>query len=169
MTHPDELERILESGLASYRKAEPLAGLEERVIGRIGRMERPQRNANGWFGALALGLAGMVVAGLVFIPVKRSEPRPVAEVRRSVSTPVRVSEPQQQRHVAHVGRVRTLPKGPVFPTPSRLTTEERLMAAMVSRNPDEAAEAFESLRRRVEEPIAIAPIMIPPIAAGEGQ
>jgi hypothetical protein len=176
VAHPDELERILERGISSYGNAEPLAGLEERVIGRIGGTEMPRRSGTAWFGVLALVLAGMVIAGLVLIPVKRSDPRPtaaataaVAPVRPVESAPVRISEPQRRRRVAQVRRVRTLPKGPVFPTPSRLTDEERLMATMVSRNPDEAAEAFESLRRRADEPIAIAPIVIPPISPNQGQ
>jgi hypothetical protein len=174
VAHPDELERILESGIASYRNAEPLAGLEERVIGRIGRTETPRRSVNAWLGILALGLAGMVVAGLVFIPVKRSEPRPrvagvVAQARSIESPPVRVLKPRRQGRITQVLRVRALPKGPVFPTPLRLTAEERLMAMMVARNPDEAAEAFDSLRRRADEPIAIAPIVMPQISAGEEQ
>jgi hypothetical protein len=176
VAHPDELESILERGIASYRNAEPLAGLEERVIGRIGITEMPRRRANGWLGILALPLAGMVVAGLVLIPVKRSDLRPtaaataaVAPVRPVESAPVPVLKPQRQRSVAQVRRVRTLPKGPVFPAPSRMTGEERLMASMAATNPDEAALVFESLRRRIDDPIAIEPIVIPPISPNQGQ
>jgi hypothetical protein len=174
VAHPDEFEGILERGIASYRNVEPLAGLEERVIGRIGRTDMPRRSGTAWVGILAMALAGMVVAGLVFIPVKRSEPHPkaaavVAQAPPVESKRVQVSKPPLQRRAAHVRLVKTLPKGPVFPTPSRMTAEERLMARMASNNPDAAAEAFESLRRRADEPIAIAPIVIPPISVIEGQ
>jgi hypothetical protein len=43
------------------------------------------------------------------------------------------------------------------------------MVAMVSRNPEETAQAFDSLRRRMEEPIAIQPIEILPIPKAEEQ
>jgi hypothetical protein len=40
---------------------------------------------------------------------------------------------------------------------------------MAATNPDEAALVFESLRRRIDEPIAIEPIVIPPISPNQGQ
>jgi hypothetical protein len=165
----DELERILEKSIASYVEAEPLAGMEERVITRIGMTETPRRSVNSWHAVLALCLAGMVIAGFVLVRTKQSKPRPMATVAVSrpphfeqAQTPV--FEPRRRLHAARVRRVSTLPKGRVFPTPSPLTKEERLMVALVVKNPDETAQAFDGLRRRTDEPIAVAPIVIAPIS-----
>lgn len=171
---PDELERMLERGIASYSETEPLAGMEERIIARIGVTKMPRRTVMSGRVTWALALAMMAVAGLMLIRTRRSEPRPMAVA--AVSRPshfepaqvqVRISETARQPHSARAGRVRALPKGPVFPTPSPLTTEERLMMALVSKNPDEAAQAFASLERRKDEPIAADPIVISPIPTSD--
>jgi hypothetical protein len=171
----DELDAILEKGIASYPEAEPLAGIEERIIARIGMTKMPRRSVSGWFAVLVLGMAVAAIAGFVLIRTRHSEPRPTAVA--AVSRPshfeparvqVRISEPQRRPHTARVRRVRASPKGPVFPTPSPLTTEERLMVTLVSENP-EAAQVLDSLRQRQDEPIAIAPIVIPPIPMSDEQ
>jgi hypothetical protein len=170
----DELDAILEKGIASYPEAEPLAGMEERVVARMGMAKMPQRGVSGWRAVWAVGFATVAITGLVLIQTRQNEPRPVAVAvvsrpRHFEPAPVQISEPRRRPHIARVRRVRALPKGPVFPTPSPLTTEEHLMVALVSRNPDEAAQAFDGLRRRADEPIAATPIVIPPIPVSNEQ
>ncbi|HEY1945489.1 MAG TPA: hypothetical protein VGG97_00675 [Bryobacteraceae bacterium] len=170
----DELDAILEKGIASYPEAEPLAGMEERIIARIGMAKMPRRSVIGWRAVWAVGFAAVAITGLVLIRTGQIEPRPVAVavVNRPPHfepTPVQISEPQRRPHIAHVHRVRALPKGPVFPTPSPLTRQERLMVTLVSENPDEAAQVLDSLRQGHDEPIAIAPIVIPPIPMSDEQ
>jgi DNA polymerase III delta subunit len=50
-----------------------------------------------------------------------------------------------------------------------LTSEERLLLAMVKQDPERTAQAFDSLRKRESEPLEIAPLVIPPLETGEGQ
>jgi hypothetical protein len=172
----DELDAILEKGIASYSEAEPLAGMEERVVARIGVTKTPRRGVSGWFAVLVLGMAVAAITGMVLIRTRPSEPHPTAVA--AVSRPshfepapvqVRISEPQRQPHIARIRRVRALPKGPVFPTLAALTKQERLMVMLVSKNPDEAAQTFASLRQRADEPIAVDPIVIPPIPTSDEQ
>jgi hypothetical protein len=172
----DELDAILEKGIASYPEVEPLAGMEERIIARIGMAKMPRRSVSGWRAVWAVGLAAVALAGLMFVRTRHSEPRAVAAV--AVSRPphfepapvqVRISEPRYRSQIARVRRVRALPKGPVFPTPSPLTRQEHLMVALVSENPDEAAQAFASLQRRKDEPIAVDPIVIRAIPMSDEQ
>jgi hypothetical protein len=111
---------------------------------------------------------------LLLIRTRQSEPRPIAVVSRPphfepAPVQVRISEPQRQPHIARIRRVRALPKGPVFPTLAALTKQERLMVMLVSKNPDDAAQTFASLRQRADEPIAVDPIVIPPIPTSDEQ
>jgi hypothetical protein len=76
LNNPDELERILERGIASYSDGEPLAGMEERVVARIGMAKMPRRGVSGWFAVWVLGMAVAAIAGLVLIRTRQSEPRP---------------------------------------------------------------------------------------------
>jgi hypothetical protein len=173
----DDLDTILEKSIASYSEAEPLAGMEARIVARIGIAKKmPRRRVSGWFAVLVLGMAVAAIAGLVLIRTRPSEPHPTAV--SAVSRPshfepapvqVQISEPRCRPHIARVRRVRALPKGPVFPTPSPLTRQERLMVTLVSENPDEAAQVLDSLRQRQDEPITIAPIVIPPIPMSDEQ
>jgi hypothetical protein len=50
-----------------------------------------------------------------------------------------------------------------------LTSEERLLVAMVKQDPEGAAQVFGSLRKRESEPLEIAPLIMPPLETGEGQ
>ena len=158
----ERLEQILNEGMAGYGAQEPLAGLEGRILARIA--ERPKRRMTGWWLAMAAGVAGMAM--VLIAPHQREERltpvQTVAAELRPAVTPVVTAVPLQavRRHVTR--RVKELPKLPVFPTPTPLTAEERLLVAMVRQDPDKAAETFESLRRR-RGPIEIAPLTIAPL------
>ena len=164
----DKWERILDEGIAGYVSAEPLAGMEERIIAKIRVAQRPQRRLKGWGVALAVGVAGLSV--IVLLPPPTEELR--APVPAAVVIPPRLSVPQQGVRVSRMlprrARAKVLPKLAVFPTPSPLTVEEQRLIALVAVDPKGTAEAFESLRKR-NEPLEIAPLVIEPLNIDGGQ
>ena len=159
----DELDRRIDSALVGYSDAEPLAGLEERVLRRVRLATR--RRMLGWAVAFAVVASLVVTVIVVRVPdhvgptyrvgvpaVMR--PAPVVEKARVVT---------MRRARTRARRARPLPKLEQFPTPTPLTAEERALIAFVGRYPKEAQQAFEDLRKRSEEPIEIQPIQIPPL------
>jgi hypothetical protein len=170
----DELERVLQEGISGYADGEPLAGLEERVISRVRMKERSRRSRADWWAVLAVGAAALLVGGFVYLRMEHTKPPPisVAVVTKSVipdlaprrTAAIRVSKPRGHSHAKA-----PLPKQPEFPTPFPLTSQERLLLAMVQQDPERTAQAFESLRKRASEPLEIAPLVIPPLETGEGQ
>ena len=74
----DELEKLLQAGLESYGKAEPLSGLEERVLRRV--QEKPAGHRWLWVRwATATACACLLVAVVGYksitpLPHKPAEP-----------------------------------------------------------------------------------------------
>jgi hypothetical protein len=170
----DELERVLQDGISHYADAEPLAGLEERIIAWVRMTESSRSSRAEWWAVLAVGVAALLVGGFVYLGTEHTESRPrsVAVVKKA-ATPdlaprrtvaIRVFRPRVYSH-----RRAALPKQPEFPTPSPLTSEECLLLAMVKQDPEGTAQVFDSLRKRESEPLEIAPLVIPPLETGEGQ
>jgi hypothetical protein len=60
MTMNDEFDNILDDAMAEYRDAEPLAGVEGRVLRRLA--ERTKRRRAWWGWSLAAGLAMALLA-----------------------------------------------------------------------------------------------------------
>jgi hypothetical protein len=170
----DELERVLQEGISRYADAEPLAGLEERIIARVRMTESSRSSRAEWWAVLAVGVAALVVGGFVHLGVGHTESRPlsIAAVEKAAVPdlkPKRTAAIKVFKPSVHSHSRAPLPKQPEFPTPSPLTSEERLLLAMVKQDPERTAQAFDSLRKRESEPLEIAPLVIPPLEAGEGQ
>jgi len=170
----DELERVLQDGISRYADGEPLAGLEQRIISRVRMTESSRRSIAEWWAVLAVGVAALVVGAFVYLGIEHTESRPlsIAAVRKAAIpglTPRRTAAIRVFKPRGHSHRRAALPKQPEFPTPSPLTSEERLLVAMVKQDPERTARAFDSLRKRASEPLEIAPLVIPPLETGEGQ
>jgi hypothetical protein len=177
---PEELERILERGIAGYSDAEPLAGMEERIVARIHAADRRRPGIWGWRAALILGLAVMAIAASGWLLAVRGSRQTITAALDHKAPPPYLAPapilhdirqpPSHRRGPVRVSRTKKPPpKGPIFPTPSPATREERLLLVLVEKNPEEAAKAFASLRQQEEGPIAIAPITIAPIATNDDQ
>jgi hypothetical protein len=169
-----ELERILQEGISSYAAGEALTGLEERIIARVRMTKSSRENTAGVWAVLAMGLAVLVLCGSVYLRVGRTQSRPlriVSEAKTATleETPSRPDEIKTSRPKRHRNPVVALPKQPVFPTPSPLTVQERMLVAMVKQDPEGTAQIFDSLRKRGSEPLEIAPLIISPLETGEGQ
>ena len=162
----DELDRIIDRGLAGYAAHEPLAGLEDRVLNRV-RLANPAGGAQH----ASLGLAVPAVAALILVAVlPRSSRAPVAdrvppsrgacrETRAASAGPRRHASPAIRQRVAR--RPRPLPKRNQFPTPTPLTPEERALIA-VAQLPPAGLESVSQYPANPEE-IRIEPIEIPPL------
>jgi hypothetical protein len=169
----NDLERILQEGISSYAGVEPLAGLEERILARVRMNENRRASTAGWWAAWALGVAVLAVGGSVYLRMGCTEPAAVhivSETKTAIvhEAPRQIEAIDVSKRRGHSHRA-ALPKRAVFPTPSPLSDEERLLLAMMKRDPDGTAQVFESLRKRGSEPLEIAPLVIPPLETGGGQ
>ena len=158
----DELDQLIDSAMAEYADAEPLAGLEERVLERV-RLERAGKRSF-WRWSIAVVA---VAAALLVILVPRPQQVDVRRTARSAevregpppaanhATPPR-ARPQTSRSPQH-----RMPKRDQFPTPAPLTAEERALLHLARFHSDELQPTREL------QPIEIAPIEIAPIRFDE--
>ena len=158
----NEVEQALAEGLRHYASAEPLAGLEQRVLERIRAEQTRRRFARlGWWpGALAAALAS---AGLIAGLWMRGAPQALT-IRWASPQPPRITAIAQvhPRSARHAGRLRLRRQ---FPTPTPLTAEERALLAFVAQSPAEARDFVE----RTDEPIRVETIRIPPLEYGNSK
>ena len=65
MTHNDEFDKVLDDALSEYREAEPLAGLEDRVLQRL-QLQTEQRRKLWWrWSAIAAAAAALIIAAWI--------------------------------------------------------------------------------------------------------
>jgi hypothetical protein len=161
-----ELDRILEEGLSSYPDAEPLAGIEDRILARIHAAQTPRRSRV----MVALALAASTVGLVIFLlptrqPLPSNADRPAPAVSPAPVRPSRSAQVSKRIPARRFGAA-ALRKRRVFPTPSPVTSQEHLLLLLAAKGPDEADQAFASLRRAQNEPLEIAPLVIQPLATG---
>ncbi len=168
----DELDDLIDGVLPGYSSAEPLEGLEARVLHRVQAAGAARRSP--WFCRLGLAipaLAALLLAGIALRMGWNSQSRATNVTQKAaVSVPASLTPLQPSPAPAiqvvepkHSVPVRSLPKEEQFPTPVPITDEERALVAWVGRAPLEAEQAFADLRKRSAEPIEIQPIQIPPL------
>ena len=156
MPEHGELDRLLDSALASYSDAEPLAGIEERVMRRVvGSKRRPSL---WWLGAavpVAACLLVLLTSREVVAPPKLPVPPRPVEVAQARPEPVVV---RQQPTPRRLRRPRAA-KQDQFPAAAPLTGEEQRLLQLV-------AVAPEALRPAPLTPLEIKPIEIKPLDIG---
>ncbi len=185
----DEFDNLLYDALTEYRDAEPLAGLEDRVLRRV-RCQAERRRATrlAWSAAAVatatlltivawLGLRERVKPASVPVTVvQKSEAAPqvqkkepeIAEVSPGVAVVAKkkIASPRHRRQPNETAKELS-PIPAQFPTPEPLTANERALLALAQKQP----EALQTLPQDNSE-IAIAPIEIKPLAdedaAGKG-
>ncbi len=163
----DVLETILDSALHSYSQAEPLAGLEERILNRAGtanvKGSRPYLRSlvvASLLGVLCLGVFTLMRPKQ--IPLVTAAHKPPVPSLSALELPVR--SPLQQVPTFRPRRPRqALAKQEQFPTPEPPTAEERNLMRFIERDPKQAAEAFASLQRKSDTPLAIEPLQVRPL------
>jgi hypothetical protein len=172
----DDLERMIDAALPAYSDAEPLAGLEQRVLSRIAMAGSAGRRRRMWL-PLALAASASVAAGLLGIALRterRTSPE-IAVVKRAPARGVFPETPPapQVRHARTARPRRTspkaLPRQERFPAVSPITSQERALLALVTQHPAEVRDAFAELQKRSREPVEIQAIVIPPLRTDGAQ
>ena len=168
----DDLDRILDAGLAKYASADPRAGLEERILANL-RTADTSTLAKGWWNwrmATVLAVVLVIAASVAWRWNKVSAPPIVVHRPEIKETPMaprvasRETNPAPQtrgvrqrvlRDRVQPGIVAAVPKLDVFPSPLPLTEQEKILASYIAKDPEHAALVAEArmdaLRQEDEE------------------
>jgi hypothetical protein len=183
MTYNDEFDQLVDEALGEYRDAEPLAGLESRVLWRLG--QQPDKPRKLWLRWVVIAACTAALVFAVWI-VSRPE-RPMADRVQQASAKPRVDAPAKVAVEAPVAEARakqsirrttalsgsaTVAEGAPqvaavsalpaqFPTPAPLTAEERAFMAAIQKVPDLMPGGSQT-----DQDITIAEIEIKPLAIG---
>ncbi len=182
---------LLDAMLARHRNAEPRPGLDERVLARL-RAEQQPKPWSGWTWRLAAGVAGLAIVlatahwarRTVFAPGTPARSSGSSEMSKS-STSVSASRPEVAKPVAsHPARRTTSrtvrqaapirsgrgvePRREVFPSPTPLSEQERLLIAYLKLNSSRDFPALHSADEEIEE-IQIKPLEIVPLKSESSQ
>jgi len=175
-TH-DDFDDLLHEALSEYRDAEPLAGIESRILARL-QLSEPSRRPFVLRWAIALACAAAIAAAIWFGSVR---PTPESMSQTKIATTPSVAQVPAPRPApaiaasgAKVGEFRR-PAKPhavvaapvatvahavpsVFPLPSPLTAQEQAFLASVQGEPDSARLAAAAADALVIAKIEIKPL-----------
>lgn len=180
MTNHEEFDGLLHQALGEYRDAEPLAGMESRILARLDR-RHSRRSPFVLRFAFALATA-VVVALVIWLGIARRPPQTFAPADSAIVRPVGkapVPSPAPSTADATSGTAalrkpavysvlaapspkiaaHTMPG--VFPSPAPLTPAELSFVAALNHNPDALPVSSET-----DQAITIAEIEIKPLALG---
>ena len=158
----EEFDRILDIAIASYSSADPLKGLEERVLQRM-TLHRP-RSRSKW--AAITALAGAAVAIILAI-TPRTPPAKVAVV---APPPIVEQFPAPARTPRKAGfRSHPTRPAPRHRAAPALSEAERAMVAFAAQHPEEARDAAAWQGNGLPVEIVISPIEIAPLEGESGQ
>lgn len=189
-----QLDRVLDSALATYADPGPASGLERRILSRIANeaSPAPRRRWLAWAIALpvAVGLLLFaVLAGSRLVHAPSSIPPQTrilalqsegsdmdasgAKGRIESVAPANQSSPDtkmQPPHAVLETKSAPLPKLDVFPTPQPLSPEERALVEFAAHAPQSERESLMAAQREADASLRITAIEIMPLespAAGE--
>jgi hypothetical protein len=153
----DELDSLIDGGLAAYGNVEPLAGLEERVLGRV----RAQQRSRRWCWVLVPVAAAAAMAVVMIRPRTVDIAPPVVALTKPPAPLIVAPSRTATRVVVREAPKRTtLPKREVFPTIALLTREERLLLRLAESHPEDLARPVVPQGEIEIKPIEIAPLTI---------
>jgi hypothetical protein len=184
MKQNDDFDRILNDALSQYRDAEPLAGIEDRVLRRV-QMQAAQRSSRWqWMAVPALGLLAVLVwLSVHHLSSQHSAPEVVQQKAPASATPSQVAadrapekrvEAQRtslKRSVVHarrpLARVQGVPVLAQFPSPAPLDREGRALLALARTDPEALRALVQDETLKDIAPISIQPLEQTSIIAGE--
>ncbi len=183
MNHDEHLDNILDEALSEYREAEPLAGLEDRVLHRL--QLQPHERPVAWWKWAAIAACAVVLAFAVWLTSRPHAPtaqpgtearnlavpaetKPTAQTPRSAPPLPRELPKESGRNTGNRVLPSTTSQSPIAavnnrgsdsaPSPAPLTGEERQLLALAQTHPD----ALRAISQE-DRPIAIAPLNIQPL------
>ena len=174
MNHDEHLDNLLDEALTEYRDAEPLAGLEDRVLDRLAQASH-KRKAPWLRWAIATACAVVVALaawiGIARRPIETHAPDSVATAKPAERAPAQAPAPVLGGTARRASKV-VLPATPtvraaearakpsVFPLPTPLTAQERAFVTALNQS-SSAVPASEE-----DKAITIAEIEIKPLSIG---
>lgn len=185
MNTNNELDRLLDQALNEYRDAEPLSGIEDRVLRRI--TTQPEQSARRWPWILAAAAVAAVIAVALWLgvrehphqmPVATNATQPARQTASSAhalpALPSVVSHPAvsarpRSRHsssavIPQMARaVAPIPRLTQFPSPAPMSSEEHALLALARTHPDALLGQPDDA-----EKLGIRPIEIKPLAPEAG-
>lgn len=184
MTPHDEFDQVLDDALAEYREAEPLAGLEDRVLRRLRLQTERQRRVWWRWSAIAAAAAALLIAAWIglgdrtrqdvrtpsVVQKQASPAEPQArtpDTRAAHQQPVfkRTPAPQVASHRATVpasvqlASTRAVSMRERFPSPEPLKPEERMLLALATTHPEILMDNPGDDNEIVIDPININPLV----------
>jgi hypothetical protein len=197
MNHNQQLDNILDEALSTYRDAEPLAGIEDRVLQRItARCETKRRL--WWRSSAAVACAAIItlvayvaLRHSVEVPVQHATQRPqvpvtvaksddqpsvaTQSVRAAEPSPPKTSKPKSATAIAAPSPVASaserkphaIPAPDQFPTPTPLSAEERALLALARTQPEMLLNRSDK-EREIEIPLIEIKLLPDPNVGSEG-
>ncbi len=183
MNHDEHLDTLLDGALSEYRDAEPLAGLEARVLQRLPL--QPQGHRVAWWKWATVAACAATLAFAVWLALRPQVPttpplaatrnldvsphtHPASQTPRSALQSRREPSTESARNTDHRVLTSTTPRPQLAavanasdesaPLPAPLTSEERQLLALAQTHPD----ALRAIAQE-DRPIAIAPLNIQPL------
>ena len=164
----EEIDRILDSALASYSAESGSFGLEDRVLSRV-RYAATRPLAAWWWQSpvLAAFLLCLILSGVflkvAFKPIPHRPPGvPIAQTSQAPArVPVFVAAAEQTKTTRRVKR--RLPKLNTFPSPKPLSDEERAVLELAKFPPEEVSKLVTNKASTDLQLIHIEPLKIEPL------
>jgi hypothetical protein len=180
MPDQDDLDRLIDTALASYADPGPNSGLERRVLTRINTARASSRRHRRLIWATLLPAAVMASVLLLFVAStsRRAQPhahpqagaqlveKPISSAPfGKLSAAPRAAERSGTRKAAPhaILRASAMPKLDIFPTLVPLSSEERALVSLVAETPVAERQDLTTKWLQADEPIHIADLSIPSI------
>jgi|HubBroStandDraft_4_1064222.scaffolds.fasta_scaffold00031_55 hypothetical protein len=197
MNNDEQLDNILDEALSAYREAEPLVGIEDRVLQRITAQSETKRRLL-WRSIAAVACAAIIIL-VVSIALRHSGEVPVQHATQRPQIPVTVAKSDDQPSVATQFARAAEPSSPKrskprsataiaapsavasaterkphavpapdqFPTPMPLNAEERALLALARTQP-EMLLTRSYKEREIEIPLIEIKLLPDPNVGSEG-
>ena len=154
MNHHDEFDDLLHDALSEYREAEPLAGIEERVLQRMQSLREERRHAMWMWGAVAT-CAALLLAG-VWLGAKNptlpkeggaehaASPQVAAYESKELASVTKSPTRPEEGRMGHPESVTAPAEAPVEAPVAEAKARQTIQRAMTSRAATNVAEAKTS-------------------------
>ena len=155
-----DIDSIIDGALSHYARAEPLAGIEQRVLNRIATTDPGIRTSK----ILAWVLCCPILIALLAIAISAWAPTMSQPAHIDFAALPHVALPSNTFVI--VRRPARHARLPIAPKPS-ISSDERRLLALVESHPAELQQILADMQRRNQEPVEIREIQIAPLQIPE--